>query len=200
MTSFMVFYIAYEQGMDIHWQILGLPQSCHKNCCRGRKTFQSIILWYFFTSEKINDWLWEDFIYCDDSLISISSFTGNTILDDKNAVSHRYSKRMIESGWRKWSRVPSLVVLNCVGRAERYIMMTSSNRNIFRVTGPLCGEFTGHRWIPLTKASDAELWCFLWPASRVNGWVNNREAGDLGHHRAHYDVIVMYQWHSARLQ
>ena len=41
-------------------------------------------------------------------------------------------------------------------------MMTSSNGNIFRVTGPLCGEFTGLRWIPLTKASDAELWCFLW--------------------------------------
>ena len=40
-------------------------------------------------------------------------------------------------------------------------MMTSSNENIFRVTGPLYGEFTGHRWIPLTKASDAELWCFL---------------------------------------
>ena len=32
--------------------------------------------------------------------------------------------------------------------------MTSSNRSIFRVTSPLCGEFTGHRWIPLTKASD----------------------------------------------
>ena len=43
-------------------------------------------------------------------------------------------------------------------------MMTSSNGNIFRVNGPLCGEFTGHRWIPLTKASDAELWCFLWYA------------------------------------
>ena len=26
----------------------------------------------------------------------------------------------------------------------------------------LWGEFTGHRWIPLTKASDAELGCFLW--------------------------------------
>ena len=25
----------------------------------------------------------------------------------------------------------------------------------FRVTGPLCGEFTIHRWIPPTKASDA---------------------------------------------
>ena len=29
---------------------------------------------------------------------------------------------------------------------------------------PLCGEFTGHRWIPRTKASVAELWCFLWSA------------------------------------
>ena len=27
-------------------------------------------------------------------------------------------------------------------------MMTSSNENIFRVIGHLCGEFTGHRWIP----------------------------------------------------
>ena len=26
------------------------------------------------------------------------------------------------------------------------------------------GEFTGHRWIPRTKASDAELWCFIWSA------------------------------------
>ena len=26
----------------------------------------------------------------------------------------------------------------------------------------LRGEFTGHRWIPHTKASDAELWCFIW--------------------------------------
>ena len=42
------------------------------------------------------------------------------------------------------------------------IMMTSSNGNIFRVTGFLCGEFTGPRWIPRTKASDLELWCFLW--------------------------------------
>ena len=44
-------------------------------------------------------------------------------------------------------------------------MMTSSNGNIFRVTGHLCGKFTGPRWIPRTKASDAELWCFLWSAS-----------------------------------
>ena len=37
----------------------------------------------------------------------------------------------------------------------------------------------------------AELWCFRWSAPWINGWVNNREAGDLRRHRAHYDVIVM---------
>ena len=46
-------------------------------------------------------------------------------------------------------------------RFSKVSMMTSSNGNIFRVTGPLCGEFTGLRWIPHTKASDAELWCFF---------------------------------------
>ena len=50
-------------------------------------------------------------------------------------------------------------------RVSFQFMMTSSNGNIFRVTGHLCGEFTGPRWIPRTKASDAELWCFLWSAS-----------------------------------
>ena len=72
-----------------------------------------------------------------------------------------------------------------------FIMMTSSNGNIFRVTGPLCGEFTGHRLIPLTKASDAELWCFLWSSPWINRWVNNPKAGDLKLHRAHYGVTVV---------
>ena len=44
------------------------------------------------------------------------------------------------------------------------IRLTQSH-DILRVTGPLCGEFTGHWWTPLTKASHAEFWCFLWPAS-----------------------------------
>ena len=43
-------------------------------------------------------------------------------------------------------------------------MQTSSNGNIYRVSVPFCGEFTDHPWIPLTKASNAELWCFLWSA------------------------------------
>ena len=48
-------------------------------------------------------------------------------------------------------------------------------------------------------------WPFVWGIHRwpvtlmfslicawINGWVNNREAGDLRRHRAHYDVIVMF--------
>ena len=53
--------------------------------------------------------------------------------------------------------------------------MTSSNRSSFRVTGPLCGEFTGHRSIPLTKTSDVELWCFL--SSVLNKWLSKQSLG-----------------------
>ena len=53
--------------------------------------------------------------------------------------------------------------VNAVG-SENGIMMTSSNGNIFRVTGPLWGDSPGQQWIPLTKASEAERWCFLWSA------------------------------------
>ena len=70
-------------------------------------------------------------------------------------------------------------------------MVISWNGNIFRVTGPLCREFTGHRWIPLTKASDAELWCFLLICTSKNDWANNRDTGDFRCYRTHYDVTVM---------
>ena len=78
-------------------------------------------------------------------------------------------------------------------RMQRFLLdiMTLSHGNMFCVTGPLCGEFTSHWWIPLTKANNTELWCFLWSVPWINGWVNNCEAGDLRHHHAHYDIIVM---------
>ena len=66
---------------------------------------------------------------------------------------------------KKYNHLPSYIIL-CLMRytllGVELSMMTSSNGNIFRVTGHLCGEFTGDRWIPRTKASDAGLWCFLW--------------------------------------
>ena len=72
-------------------------------------------------------------------------------------------------------------------------MMTSSNGNIFRVTGPLCGEFTGHGEFhaqrPVTQSFDV---FFDLRLNKRLDWVNNREAGDLRRYRAHYDVIVMF--------
>ena len=74
-------------------------------------------------------------------------------------------------------------------------MMKSSIGNIFCVTGPLCGE--SHR-SPMNFAHKGQ-----WPWSLmfsliciwINGWVNNRQAGDLRRHRAHYDVTVMWKLH-----
>ena len=69
--------------------------------------------------------------------------------------------------------------------------MTSSNGNIFRVTGHLCGEF--HR-SPVNSPHKGQ-WRGALMVSLIwvwrNDWVNNREAGDLRRCRAHYDVIVM---------
>ena len=58
------------------------------------------------------------------------------------------------------------------------------NGNIFRVTGPLCGEFTGYRKGQWRGALVFSLTC-------TNVWANNRDAGDLRRHRAHYGVAVM---------
>ena len=83
---------------------------------------------------------------------------------------------LLKASW-KFGRVPAM--LQFLSSLNKFVtlwqplslcrwsqtdMMTSWNGNICRVTGPLCGEFTGHRWIPCTNASDAELWYFLLPA------------------------------------
>ena len=55
------------------------------------------------------------------------------------------------------------------------------------------GEFTGHRRIPHTKASNARgalMFSLIW--TWMNRWINNCEAGDLRRYRAHYDVIAMF--------
>ena len=76
-----------------------------------------------------------------------------------------------------------------------HLLCTSSNGNIFRVTGPLCGEFTGHR-SPVNsphKGQRSRALMVSLICAQINSWVNNRGAGDLRRHRAHYDAIVMIQ-------
>ena len=42
--------------------------------------------------------------------------------------------------------------ITSIPRLYSTTMMASANGNILRVTGSLCVEFTGHRWIPLTRS------------------------------------------------
>ena len=73
-------------------------------------------------------------------------------------------------------------------------MMTSSNGNIFRVTGHLCGGI--HR-APMNSPHKGQ-WhgalVFSWICAWIICWVNNGDAGDLRRHRTHYDVTVMVYW------
>ena len=51
------------------------------------------------------------------------------------------------------------------------------------------------RWIPLTKASDAQFWCFRWSAFEKKRLKNaNRGAVDLRRHGAHYAATVTIHW------
>ena len=72
-------------------------------------------------------------------------------------------------------------------------MMASSNGNIFRVTGHLCGEFTGPRWIP---AQRPVMWSFdvffdLRPNKRLSkqswGWWSETPSSSLWRHRNEKD-------------
>ena len=73
-------------------------------------------------------------------------------------------------------------------------LMTSSNGNIFRVTGHLVNSPHKGQWHRSLVFSLICVW--------INGWGNNPEAGDLRRYCAHYDVIVMdtlYCAHSSLL-
>ena len=69
-------------------------------------------------------------------------------------------------------------------------MMTSSDGNIFPLlalcaeNSPVTGEFphTG-QWRGALMLPVICTW--------MNSWTNNREVGDLGRHRGHYDVTIM---------
>ena len=113
----------------------------------------------------------------------LSNFEGNRILYSHISRIQDLRDLTIRHLLRYWNRFRRSILANVANSNNKRLMntlfntvyqyllthsfmMTSSNGNIFRVTGRLCGEFTGPRWIPHTKASDAELWCFLWSVSK----------------------------------
>ena len=77
----------------------------------------------------------------------------------------RYIKQFEQQGLYIDDILPKGPYPPCLRMADRALFWQSSNGNIFRVTGHLCGEFTNPWRIPHTKAGDAEPWCFLSSAS-----------------------------------
>ena len=77
-----------------------------------------------------------------------------------------------------------------------YFIMTSSNGNIFRVSGLLCrGNALVTVW-PVNTPHHKDQWpralMFSYICALTNSWANNGDPGDLRRHHAHYDVIVMF--------
>ena len=80
---------------------------------------------------------------------------------------------------------------------EAWDMMTSSNGNIFRVTGPLCGEFTGPGEFPTQRPVTRSFDVFL--DLRLNkrlskqwwGWWFETPSWSLWRHRNEMSIIVL---------
>ena len=87
--------------------------------------------------------------------------------------------------WIKMECFP-FTKMSCTKSWWRHQMETfSALLAICAGNSPVTAEFPAQR--PLTRSFDV-----FFDLCRINGWVNNREAGDLRRNRAHYDVIVMY--------
>ena len=79
------------------------------------------------------------------------------------------NNHLLRIWWRHQMETFSALLALCVGNS------------------PVTGEFPTQR--PVTPSFD--VFFDLCLNSSMNDWLNNREAGDLRRHRAHYDVIVM---------
>ena len=122
---------------------IAFPVSCH-NCITNCDVISPALhnqLWHLH--QKVNRPSWARYrcVFCTSCMASSSHVT---------------------FWWRHHDDSNTLYYFWEIKQCITVVMMTSSNGNIFRVTDPLCGKFTGHLWILLTKASDAKLWCFLW--------------------------------------
>ena len=89
------------------------------------------------------------------------------------------------SGAHRWLSHWQYLVPSVMSAWLPFHIVTSSNENIFHITGPLWEEstgdqlipLTGDRLIPLTKASDSELWYFFFDL-----WLN-RQLSKQSRHR-----------------
>ena len=95
-------------------------------------------------------------------------------------LNKQYSCRRFEALWRSYNLTVMSVIHDDVIKWKHFPRYWPLVRGIHRspVNSPHKGQWR--------RALMFSLIC-AW----INSWVNNREAGDLRRHRAHYDVIVM---------
>ena len=116
--------------------------------------------------------------WCLGWMMGIFSF----IFQPINSRSSRTTLWTITSGWNlkwgRWSGEATGNVKQSASRTATALLSTSSRYSEtkwptffhdhiikwkhFPPYGPLWGESTDHWWIPLTKASNVEIWCVLW--------------------------------------
>ena len=103
------------------------------------------------------------------------------------AIVSRY-KCVNESHWQSSKRNVAVEYFLAI---RRFNMMTSSNGNIFSVTGRLCGNSPDTGEFP-----HKGQWRGALMLSLICAWktvsVNNSDTGDLMSYCAHYDVTVMF--------
>ena len=92
-----------------------------------------------------------DVIICPCLILSTYNLPPTSILDAKGLYRPASAIAPVQSDPQPYSSPSSVKTMvwesphaNCKP-GNTITMMTSSNGNIFHVTGPLCGEFTGHR-------------------------------------------------------
>ena len=109
---------------------------------------------------------------------------------------HLKCRRISDVSILPWSRFAiRQVLLNTLRPMDPcQLMMTSSNGNIYHVTGLLSGD-APYPVDSLHKMQWRGALMFSLICAWINGLANNRDGGHLGRQRAHYDVTVMYLFH-----
>ena len=146
----------------VYWNKLRTPWAS-KHCPHrvGTNTEEIRLVSWLILVNKLADWLIDWLIGW---LIDwLNGWSIDWLTDWSMSISTIYKKK---TWWRDQMEIFSPLLAFCAGN-------------------PSVTEFTGHRWIPLTKARDAERWCFFFICAWTNSGANNGDTGDLRRHRAH---------------
>ena len=154
-------------------------RQCHVVCSRWRfNEIQSCEFnFYLNTSEYQNTaWAWLE-IRLHEKLLGIIKMRIQCLKHGLLGTRRwENGKAVFEKRFTRWSSSPQLPIAFTKETIISIVapIVFSESITIHQITWwhhqwkqfprywPLDREFTGHGWIPATKVSNAELWCFLW--------------------------------------